>query len=93
MKEATKRSIFRWIHIIFGIPILGYIYDSPSDTPNYASTVRYVFLPVLLLSGLWMWKGHVVRRLVSGRSANKTTGMKTGQDFEVKRSNESIGTY
>src|SRR4029077_14734689 len=53
MKEATKRSIFRWIHIIFGIPIIGYIYDSPTDPPNYASTVRYVFLPVLLLSGLW----------------------------------------
>jgi hypothetical protein len=65
MKEATKRSIFRWIHIIFGIPILGYIYDSPSDTPNYAFAIRYVTLPVLLLSGLWMWKGHVVRRLFS----------------------------
>jgi hypothetical protein len=25
MKEATKRSIFRWIHIVFAIPILGYI--------------------------------------------------------------------
>jgi len=72
MKEATKRSIIRWIHIIFGIPILGYIYDSPSDTPNYASTVRYVFLPVLLLSGLWMWKGHVVRRLISKRSEGGT---------------------
>jgi hypothetical protein len=69
MKEATKRSIFRWIHIICGIPILGYIYDSPSDTHNYAFSVRYVFLPVLLLSGLWMWKGHVVRRLISKRSA------------------------
>jgi hypothetical protein len=70
MKETTKRSIFRWIHIICGIPMLGYIYDSPSDTHNYAFSVRYVFLPVLLLSGLWMWKGHVVRRLISKRSAN-----------------------
>jgi hypothetical protein len=76
MKEATKRSIIRWIHIIFGIPILGYIYDSPSDTANYAFTVRYVFLPVLLLSGLWMWKGHVVRRLLLKR-------MKTGQELEA----------
>jgi hypothetical protein len=59
MTEATKRSIFRWVHIICGIPILGYIYDSPSDTHNYAPSVRYVFLPVLLLSGLGMWKGHV----------------------------------
>ncbi len=67
MTEAAKRSIFRWIHIVFGIPILGYIYDSPSDTHNYATNVRYVFLPGLLLSGLWMWKGHLVRRLVSKR--------------------------
>jgi hypothetical protein len=36
MKEATKRSIFRWIHIICGIPLIGYIYDSPKDTPYYA---------------------------------------------------------
>jgi hypothetical protein len=69
MTEATKRSIFRWVHIICGVPILGYIYDSPSDTHNYAHSVRYFFLPVLLLSGLWMWKGHVVRRLISKRSA------------------------
>jgi hypothetical protein len=73
MSEATKRSIFRWVHIICGIPILGYIYDSPSDTHNYATSVRYVFLPVLLLSGLWMWKGHVVRRLISKRQASGTS--------------------
>jgi hypothetical protein len=76
MKEATKRSIFRWIHIICGIPILGYIYDSPTDTPNYAWAIRYVFFPVLLISGLWMWKGHVVRRLLSKRP-------KTGQELEA----------
>ena len=76
MKEATKRSIFRWIHIVFGIPILGYIYDSPSDTHNYATSVRYVFLPVLLLSGLWMWKGHLVRRLLSKRPAKQDAAAK-----------------
>jgi hypothetical protein len=69
VNRGISRSIFRWVHIICGIPILGYIYDSPSDTHNYAFSVRYVFLPVLILSGLWMWKGHVVRRLISRRSA------------------------
>jgi hypothetical protein len=83
MKEATKRSIFRWIHIICGIPMIGYIYDSPSDTQYYAPIVRCVFLSVLLLSGLWMWKGHVVRRLLSKRLPNKTDGMKTGQESEA----------
>jgi len=76
MTEAAKRSIFRWIHIVCGVPILGYIYDSPSDTPNYAHSVRYFFLPVLLLSGLWMWKGHIVRRLVSKRSAKPDAAAK-----------------
>ena len=69
MREATKRSIFRWIHIIFGIPVLGYVYDSPADTQYYAHSIRYFFLPVLLLSGLWMWKGHVLRRLLSKNPA------------------------
>ena len=72
MTEASRRSIFRWVHIICGIPILGYIYDSPSDTHNYAFSIRYVFLPVLLLSGLWMWKGYVVRRLFSKKSPGGT---------------------
>jgi hypothetical protein len=72
MKEATKRSIFRWVHIICGIPMLGYIYDSPSDTHYYAFSVRYFFLPILLVSGLWMWKGHVLRRLFRRDRSNKT---------------------
>jgi hypothetical protein len=69
MTEATKRTVFRWIHIICGVPILGYIYDSPTDTPNYAFSIRYIFLPLLVLSGLWMWRGHWVRRLISKRLA------------------------
>lgn len=67
MNPATQRLIFRWIHIICGVPMVGYIYDSPSNTPGYAPTVRYFFLPLLLVSGLWMWKGHLLRRLFSRR--------------------------
>jgi predicted tellurium resistance membrane protein TerC len=65
MTEATKRSIFRWIHIVFAIPIIGYIYSPFKELPNYAPVVRYVAFPVIALSGLWMWKGHLVRRLIS----------------------------
>jgi hypothetical protein len=69
MPEATKRLIFRWVHIICGIPIIGYIYSPFDQIPNYAPMTRFVFLPVMLLTGLWMWKGHLVRRLVARRSA------------------------
>jgi hypothetical protein len=83
MNQGTIRLIFRWIHIIFSIPILGYIYSPFDQIPNYATITRFVFVPVLILSGLWMWKGHVPRRLVSNRSPNKTTGMKMGRELEA----------
>ena len=69
MKESTKRAIVRWIHIVIAIPIIGYIYSPFQELPNYAPLVRYIFLPVMVLSGFWMWKGHVVRRFFSKRSA------------------------
>jgi hypothetical protein len=69
VNRGITRSIFRWIHLVFSIPILGYIYSPFDKIPNYAPATRYVFVPVMILSGLWMWKGHVVRRLISRRSA------------------------
>jgi hypothetical protein len=83
MNQGTIRLIFRWIHIVFSIPILGYIYSPFDQIPNYAPITRFVFVPVLILSGLWMWKGHVLRRLVSKRLPNKTTGMKTTRELEA----------
>ena len=69
MKPATKRSILRWIHLVFAIPIFGYVYSPFENIPQYAPPTRYVFLPVLVLTGLWMWQGQNVRRLISKRSA------------------------
>jgi hypothetical protein len=62
---AITRKIFRWIHIVFSIPIVGYIYSPFEDLPYYAAVVRHVFVPALVLSGLWIWKGHLVRRVIS----------------------------
>jgi len=65
MKVVTSRWIFRWVHIICSIPIVGYIYSPFEVIPDYAPATRFVFLPVMLLSGLWMWKGHLLARFVS----------------------------
>jgi hypothetical protein len=65
LNQSITRSIFRWIHVIFGIPILGYIYSPFERIPKYAPLVRFAFVPILVLSGLWMWKGHVLQRLIS----------------------------
>jgi hypothetical protein len=67
MKDATKRTMVRWIHIICAIPIVGYIYSPFKDIPNYAPQTRFVFVPLMVVSGLWMWKGHLLRRVVAKR--------------------------
>jgi hypothetical protein len=58
-------------HPSFGIAILGSIYSPFEEIPDYAPAARFVFLPVIVLSGFWMWKGHVLRRLISKRSTQQ----------------------
>ena len=67
MKEATKRALFRWTHIGLVLTLVGYIYGPPDETRPYLSFFRYVYFPIVLVSGFWMWKGPAVMRLVSRR--------------------------
>jgi hypothetical protein len=57
MNNATKRSILRSIHLVLSIPVLGYIYGEASEVQQYAAAVRFVFVPVIILSGFWMYSG------------------------------------
>ncbi len=59
ISSATKRAILRSIHLILSIPILGYIYGEPSEVQQYAAAVRFVFVPVIIVSGFWMYAGVV----------------------------------
>ena len=68
ISAATERVILRWVHLVLSIPILGYIYSPFDQIPNYAPAVRFVFLPAIVITGLWMWKGHLLRRLVSRKT-------------------------
>lgn len=54
---ATKQTLLRCLHLILSIPMLGYAYGEPSDVQPYAAAVRYVFVPLILLSGFWMYSG------------------------------------
>ena len=59
MTNAVKRSILRWIHLICCIPIFGYIYGDASEVQQYAAAVRFGFVPVIVLSGFWMYSGVI----------------------------------
>jgi len=59
MNAATKRSILRWFHVVVAIPILGYIYSPFAELPNYAAVTRFVFAPIIILAGYWMYAGAI----------------------------------
>jgi thiosulfate reductase cytochrome b subunit len=69
MTQGTLRTIVRTIHMVVAIPIYGYIFSPFDKLPEYAPKTRFLFFPLMVLTGLWMWKGHVVLRVVSKRPA------------------------
>ncbi len=59
ISPATRRTVLRVFHLLLSIPVLGYIYGPPAEMQEYASTVRWVFIPVIILSGFWMYAGLI----------------------------------
>ena len=64
MSSATERKVMRWIHLVLSIPIIGYIYGPVAEHPEAVIAVRFVFVPIVLLTGLWMWKGHFLKKIL-----------------------------
>ena len=56
---AATRTVLRWVHLVLAIPILGYIYSPFEEIPQYASITRFVFVPIMLLAGYWMYAGWI----------------------------------
>ena len=73
MKASLERKLIRWIHIIIGIPVIGYVYGPVSQIPQAVDAVRYIFFPVLILSGIWLWKGYLVKNFVRKKLINQNS--------------------
>lgn len=61
----------RWLHLVLSIAIIGYLYGPVADLPEAVLAIRFVSVPVVILSGLWMWKGHLAKKLFR----NKQSGL------------------
>lgn len=64
MKAFTERKLIRWLHMLISIPIIGYIYGPVSQIPQAAFAVKFIFFPTLVLSGLWLWKGYLLKNML-----------------------------
>lgn len=61
MKISTERAVIRSIHLIGAALIGTYIYSPWSNLAWFTLLNQVVVIPLLAISGIWMWKGHKIR--------------------------------
>lgn len=68
MSGWREREVIRLLHLVLSVPILGYFYGPVALIPRAAFFARWVAMPIVIVSGLWMWlKPRIVRRILQQR--------------------------
>ena len=68
MTAAQQRKLQRAIHLATGIALVAYVYGPQAAQLHDA--IRFLLLPLLVLTGIAMWQAPRIRRL---RKAMATT--------------------
>jgi hypothetical protein len=70
MSSALERTFIRTLHLVLSIPIIGFIYGPVAHIPPAATFTRVVAVPIVIISGLWLWQKPRVIRLLRRRKAS-----------------------
>ncbi len=75
MRLWRERDIIRLLHLLVSIPIVGYLYGPVEHMARAAFFVRWVAMPLVVLSGLWMWlKPRIAKRIIQDRQRRSELG-------------------
>lgn len=69
MTAAEQRKALRAVHLITGLALVAYVYlPAPAELRE---VVRFLILPVLVLTGVAMWQAPRLRRLRKTRTGRQ----------------------
>ena len=72
MTAWRERDLVRFLHLVLSIPIVGYLYGPVEHIPQAAFFARWIAMPVIILSGFWMWlKPRIAKRILQARMVGK----------------------
>lgn len=71
MSAKRLRDLLRYTHLVVGIILGVYIYSPLFHEPVFLVVMRFVVIPLLTISGLWMWQMPLVRRWWRGSRERK----------------------
>jgi tRNA-Thr(GGU) m(6)t(6)A37 methyltransferase TsaA len=69
MSSLQGRTFIRTLHLVLSIPIIGFIYGPVAHIPTAAMFTRFVAVPLVVISGIWMWQKPRILRWLRGRKA------------------------
>jgi hypothetical protein len=62
MTASSERVFIRTLHLVLSIPILGYLYGPVAQIPQAAWFTRWIAMPLVILTGLWLWLKPRIKR-------------------------------
>jgi hypothetical protein len=54
----------RWVHLIGSVAIGTFVYSPWRDQAEFLLLMRGLVIPILIFTGLWMWQGHRMKKLL-----------------------------
>jgi hypothetical protein len=77
-----ERDFIRLLHLVLSVPILGYLYGPVAAIPGAAWFTRWIAVPLVVLSGLWLWlKPRVAKRLAKRFAKARVLGKLSRQSM------------
>jgi hypothetical protein len=59
-----ERNLMRWIHLLGSGAIGTFVYSPWRDEPTFVLSMRILVIPILTLTGLWMWQGYRLKKIL-----------------------------
>ncbi len=61
--NKTTRIVLRWTHLLVGWLIGVFIYTPMRENETFVLLMQAVFVPLVIITGVWMWQQARFRRL------------------------------
>jgi hypothetical protein len=83
LSGKQQRTILRYSHLLAGMLNVFFIYTPLGDVLAFQLLVRIILVPLIVITGVWMWQQARVRKLI-------TKGLRQGEGQVVLVSSELV---
>lgn len=65
-----ERNLMRGIHLVSSAAIGTFVYSPWRNEPLFLLSMRVLIIPILTLTGLWMWQGQQLKKQIRSSQQN-----------------------